>query len=124
MHARKRVSWQDADLDTNTAFRYTVRYGTAIRNGLSGKVPETPEKRFPFSQGGVLMGEEKKGNVCMCVVVAGIILLAIGLLADVIGLGKDPGFGPQQTAVIVVGVVILVLGLKFGSKMCLCKRKK
>ena len=70
------------------------------------------------------MDEEKKGNVCKCVVVAGIILLAIGLLADVIGLGKDPGFGPQQTSVIVVGVVILALGLKFGSKICLCKRKR
>lgn len=68
--------------------------------------------------------DEKKSNVCKCVVVVGIILLAIGLLADVIGLGKDPGFGPQQTAVIVVGLVILVLGLKFGSKICLCKKKK
>ena len=66
---------------------------------------------------------EEKGKVCNCVLIAGIILIAIGLLADVIGLGKDPGFGPQQTSVLVLGVVILVLGLKFGSKICLCKRK-
>ena len=67
---------------------------------------------------------EEKGNVCKCVIVAGIILIAIGLLADVIGLGKDPGFGPQQTSVLVLGVIILVLGLKFGPKICLCKKKK
>lgn len=70
------------------------------------------------------MGEGKKSNICLCVVFAGIIVTAIGLLADVIGLGKDPGFGPQQTAVIVVGVVILVLGLTSGSKFCLCNKKK
>lgn len=67
---------------------------------------------------------DKKSNVCLCVVIAGIILLAIGLLADVIGLGKDPGFGPQQTSVVVVGIVILILGLTCGSRMCLCKKKK
>ena len=67
---------------------------------------------------------EEKGKACKCVIFAGIILVAIGLLADVIGLGKDPGFGPQQTSVLVLGVVILVLGLIFGPKMCLCKKKK
>ena len=70
------------------------------------------------------MGDEKKGSKCICVAVVGIILIAIGLLADLIGIGKDPGFGPQQTSVLVVGIVVLIAGLKAGSKLCLCKRKK
>lgn len=67
---------------------------------------------------------EKKGSTCICITIVGIILIAIGLLADVIGLGKDPGFGPQQISVILLGVVVLVVGLKFGSKFCVCKKKK
>lgn len=70
------------------------------------------------------MGEEKKGNICRCALIAGIVLTAIGLLADVIGLGKDPGFGPQQTTVLVVGIVILILALTAGSKICFCQKKK
>ena len=69
------------------------------------------------------MGEEKKSKTCTCVVIIGIILTAVGLLADVIGLGKDPGFGPQQTALVVLGVVLVVLGRKFGPRFCWCKKK-
>ncbi|MEN8008682.1 MAG: hypothetical protein ABFS42_16860 [Candidatus Krumholzibacteriota bacterium] len=45
------------------------------------------------------------------VVIIGIGLLAASLLADIIGIGDDPGFGRQQTMGTSAGVVIAVLGL-------------
>jgi hypothetical protein len=45
------------------------------------------------------------------VIVIGIGLLAASLLADVIGLGDDPGFGNQQTMGTIAGVVITAFGL-------------
>ena len=55
--------------------------------------------------------------------VASIVLLVVGvgllfasLLADVIGIGDNPGFGKQQTMGTVVGVVITAAGLFFTLK--------
>ncbi len=45
------------------------------------------------------------------VLVIGIGLLAASLLADVIGIGDDPGFGNQQTLGTIVGVAIMAVGL-------------
>jgi len=45
------------------------------------------------------------------VLVIGIGLLAASLLADVIGIGDDPGFGNQQTMGAIAGVVITAIGL-------------
>ena len=45
------------------------------------------------------------------VVVIGIGLLAVSLLADVIGLGDDPGFGNQQTMGTITGAAITAIGL-------------
>jgi len=45
------------------------------------------------------------------VIVIGIGLLAASLLADVIGIGDDPGFGNQQTMGAIAGVVIIGTGL-------------
>ena len=45
------------------------------------------------------------------VLVIGIGLLAASLLADVIGIGDDPGFGNQQTIGTIVGVAIMAVGL-------------
>ncbi len=45
------------------------------------------------------------------VLVIGIGLLAVSLLADVIGIGDDPGFGNQQTMGTIAGVAIMVIGL-------------
>ncbi len=47
------------------------------------------------------------------VLVIGIALLAASLLADVIGLGDDPGFGNQQMLGTIAGVVITAFGLFF-----------
>jgi len=45
------------------------------------------------------------------IVIIGVRLLAASLLADVIGIGDDPGFGMQQTMGTIAGVVIAFLGL-------------
>jgi hypothetical protein len=43
--------------------------------------------------------------------VVGIVFLAISLLADVIGIGQNPGIGENQTAGIVIGAAIAAIGL-------------
>ncbi len=45
------------------------------------------------------------------VLVIGIGLLAVSLLADVIGIGDDPGFGNQQTMGTIAGAAISAIGL-------------
>ena len=44
-------------------------------------------------------------------IIIGIGLLAASLLADVIGIGDNPGFGGQQTMGIIVGVIISGVGV-------------
>ena len=48
-------------------------------------------------------------NISLLVI--GIGLLAVSLLADVIGIGDDPGFGNQQMMGTIAGVVITAFGL-------------
>ena len=50
------------------------------------------------------------------IVIIGVGLLAASLLADVIGIGDDPGFGKQQTMGTIAGVVIMGLGLGVAKK--------
>ena len=50
------------------------------------------------------------------VLVIGIGLLGASLLADVIGIGDDPGFGNQQTTGTIVGVIITAVGLYLALK--------
>ena len=50
------------------------------------------------------------------IVIIGVGLLAASLLADVIGIGDDPGFGKQQTMGSIAGVVITILGLGVAKK--------
>ena len=45
------------------------------------------------------------------IVIIGIGLLTASLLADVIGIGDDPGFGIQQTMGTTAGMAIALLGL-------------
>jgi hypothetical protein len=54
------------------------------------------------------MVSNKTANVFVFII--GIGLLVASLLADVIGIGDDPGFGKQQTMGTIAGVVIMVLG--------------
>jgi LPXTG-motif cell wall-anchored protein len=48
--------------------------------------------------------------------VVGIGLLVASLLADVIGIGDNPGFGNQQTMGTIAGVVITAAGFFFTLK--------
>ena len=50
------------------------------------------------------------------VVIIGIGLLAVSLLADIIGIGNDLGFGVRQTMGSIAGVVIVFLGLMVMRK--------
>ena len=50
------------------------------------------------------------------VLAIGIGLLVVSLLADVIGIGDDPGFGSQQTTGTIVGVLIAAVGLYLTLK--------
>ncbi len=55
------------------------------------------------------MFNNKIANILVLVI--GIGFLAASLLADVIGIGDDPGFGNQQTMGVIAGVVITAIGL-------------
>ena len=46
----------------------------------------------------------------MVVLILGALILLVSLLADIIGIGDDVGFGRQQTTGVIVGVVVLALG--------------
>ncbi len=58
-------------------------------------------------------------------VLGGLLLLFVSLLANVLGqlpvaarlgIGKDPGFGSQQTLGTIVGLVVLVVGVWISRK--------
>jgi hypothetical protein len=52
------------------------------------------------------------------VLVIGIGLFVVSLLADVVGIGDNAGFGYQQILVAIAGIVVLAIGLVFtlGAK--------
>lgn len=45
------------------------------------------------------------------IMAAGVLLVVLGLLADVLGLGSHPGFGWSQVLAIVVGLIALAAGI-------------
>ncbi len=56
----------------------------------------------------VLKGQKAASMILLLV---GIGLLGVSLLADVIGIGDDPGFGYQQTIGTIAGAVIAAVAL-------------
>ena len=54
--------------------------------------------------------------VSLLLLVLGLGLLAASLLADVIGIGDDPGFGPQQTKGAIAGGLVAGVGLLLTLK--------
>ncbi len=52
-----------------------------------------------------------KINASVVVLVIGAGLLLASLLADVVGIGDDVGFGSQQTMGTVAGVVVIAIGV-------------
>ncbi len=55
-------------------------------------------------------------SASLALIVVGAAILVGSLLADVIGIGDDPGFGKQQMAGSILGVVVLALGAYFHNK--------
>ena len=43
--------------------------------------------------------------------VGGIAVLILSATADIIGIGKNPGFGPIQIAGVILGAVVAIIGL-------------
>ncbi len=46
----------------------------------------------------------------LMLIVAGALMILVGLTADVIGLGPNPGIGWKQITLIVLGGVVVVIG--------------
>ena len=63
------------------------------------------------------MSEENKEKKCNCSLLIGIIVLALGLISGIMG----AGFGLMPILAIVVGVILILCGLK-GSKFCRCNK--
>jgi len=57
-----------------------------------------------------------KINANIVVLVLGVGILLVSLLADVIGIGDDLGFGSQQTMGAVAGVVVIAIGAYLMKK--------
>ncbi len=60
------------------------------------------------------MLDKRTASIILLIVGSG--LLVMSLSADVIGIGDDAGFGPQQTMGTVAGVVITAVGLALTFK--------
>ncbi|MFQ5995587.1 MAG: hypothetical protein ACE5K1_10895 [Acidiferrobacterales bacterium] len=52
-------------------------------------------------------------TAAIVLLIVGVALLASSLLADVIGIGDDVGFGRQQTMGTAVGALVTAVGLVF-----------
>lgn len=64
------------------------------------------------------MTEENKEKKCNCSLFIGIIVLVLGLLTGIMG---EAGFGLIQILAIIVGIILILSGLK-GSKFCKCDK--
>ena len=56
------------------------------------------------------------GTGATIVTIAGIILALLGLLADVVGIGREPGFGWKQTLALLVGLALIGAGWLLGRR--------
>ena len=54
---------------------------------------------------------------CLVSIVVGVLMILVGLTADVIGLGENPGIGWKQIALIVSGGVFVVAGFVVNGKL-------
>jgi hypothetical protein len=59
------------------------------------------------------MSTKQSGHVCAA---AGLILIIVSLLADVVGVGQSEGFGLKQTSGVILGIVILALGIRLWKR--------
>jgi len=58
---------------------------------------------------------EGKKKAALVLLVAGIHILVLSLVADLLGIGRSPGFGWNQILGIIIGAVLTIVGavLKF-----------
>lgn len=66
------------------------------------------------------MADEK--HKCWCATIAGVVLIVLALIADTIGIGASPTFGYKQIGILVIGIILLVVGIKHNGK-CMCKKE-
>ena len=59
------------------------------------------------------MSTKQSGHVFAA---AGLILIIVSLLADVVGVGQSEGFGLKQTAGAILGVFVLALGIRLWKR--------
>ena len=53
------------------------------------------------------------GNrITIILAAAGVLIVLVSLLADVIGLGSNPGFGPYQKSGVVAGLLFLAFAIR------------
>ncbi len=52
----------------------------------------------------------KKRTIGLALLIGGIIVLIISVAADAIGVGRDPGFGYDQTAGTAAGAIVAIVG--------------
>ena len=50
-------------------------------------------------------------GLALVVLVVGVLLALVALLADILGVGSEPGFGWKQSAGLAVGLVLAAIGL-------------
>jgi hypothetical protein len=60
------------------------------------------------------MGGKKTAGIVLLVI--GIVVLALSLGADPIGIGSNPGFGYYQIVSAIVGAIVAVVGLVLTLK--------
>ena len=58
------------------------------------------------------MNERSKRALSISLVVAGAFVMAVGAMADMIGIGRTPGFGAIQILMMVVGLMMVIGGLR------------
>lgn len=57
-----------------------------------------------------------KKTLSTVVLIIGIVILVASLFADSIGIGNNPGFGPNQTIGSVVGAAVTAVGFFLRAK--------
>lgn len=52
----------------------------------------------------------------LVLIVVGALMIVVGFVADLIGVGPNPGLGWKQIVLIVLGCVVVVVGFVLGAK--------
>ena len=72
---------------------------------MVGAYPKTTKEKVEITK----VGAKKTLGIILLVV--GIVILVLSLTADLIGIGRTPGFRHQQITGTVIGAIVMVVGL-------------